>query len=177
MDLKTMSTVYIAPEVIACHIRRFLDSLQLLSLTVEEVAAHASMQATADEACELRDNIKHLWNHSYLYQFSPAILLEFIASHIKYEALQTIYRMILKNYHIGRSIPKLISHERNVYNKAIYSQCVETVRYLADGDTARFAEKAAEMFQYTHQLIIAECKRLGYWDAAAQVYDGSVLWK
>lgn len=26
-------------------------------------------------------------------------------------------------------------------------------------------------------MIIAECKKLGYWEIAEQVYDGSALWQ
>ncbi|MCH1980980.1 GntR family transcriptional regulator [Ruminococcus sp. OA3] len=177
MDLEAMSKIYIEPELIARHIRRYLDSLQMLSLTIEGVAAHAAAQVTAEEACSLCDSLEDVWNHAYLYQLSPVILLEFLVAHIQYDALQTIYEVILKNYHIGRSIPKLISHKKNRNNYEIHKQCLEAARILTKGDSVCFARKASEMFQHTNQLIITECKRLEYWEAAVQVYDGSVLWK
>ena len=45
MDLSDLKKIQITPESIACHVRRYLDSLDLLSLTVEQVAVHAAAQA------------------------------------------------------------------------------------------------------------------------------------
>lgn len=177
MNLDTMSRIQIDSNLISCHIRRYLDNLQLLSLTIEGVAAHAAVDVTQIQAYELRDKIEKLWNDSYLYQLSPVVLLEFLVMHIRYDALQAIYKVILKNYHLGRSIPNLIRHKKNEHNQNIYKQCIEAVDQLIEGNLGRFTEKVTKMFQMVHRLVIIECKQLHYWDAAMEVYDGTDFWK
>jgi len=177
MDPKTLSKISIDPDLISYHIRQYLDSLELLSLTIDGVAAHAASRVTIEEARQLYNKIEDLWNHSYLYQLSPIVLLEFVTDHIEYGALRAIYKVIQQNYHIGRSIPKLLRHTKNRYNHEIHQQCIQAVEALINNDPETFAKKAATMFRYTHRLIIVECKRLGYWQPAMRVYDGSLLWK
>ena len=46
-----------------------------------------------------------------------------------------------------------------------------------EGRPRDFARKATEMFDHTRELVIGECRRLGYWEAAMAVYDGDLLWK
>ncbi len=177
MDLEGLKKIHIPPELVACHVRRFMDSLELISLTIEGVAAHAAAYVTAEEARWLYHEIDFLWHGPYLYQLSPYVLLNFLVEHIHYDALKVVYRVIKNNYHIGRSIPKLINRVKNANCQTVYQQCMLAVSYLREGEPRRFARKAAEMFQYTHQLIITECKRLGYWEAAMRVYDGTALWR
>ena len=177
MDLEALKKIEIEPSLIASHLRRYLDSLELISLTIESVAVHAGSHISAAEAVQFAEDLNDLWNQAYLYQLSPVAVLEFITNHIAYDALRTIYKVLLKNYHIGRSIPGLINNGKNFYNRRIHRQCKEAVNALAEGDARQFAKQAAEMFQMTHQLIIEACKRLGCFDAAMQVYDGSKLWQ
>ena len=108
---------------------------------------------------------------------APILMLEFIVDHIQYGALKSVYGIVQKHYHIGRSIPKLVSNRKTQSSCEIFRRCIEAVNALIEGDTARFARKSSDMFQYTRLLIIAECKRLGYWEAAMQMYDGSIMWK
>ncbi len=176
-DFKKLSEIQIDPDLLSCHVRRYFDSLELLSLTVEGVAAHAAARAAVGEARRLRGQMEDLWDHSYCYQLSPIVLLEFLTGHIEYGALREIYKVIQENYHIGRSIPKLLGHVKNRYNREIYGQCIQAAEALAEGDPGAFAKEAAKMFRGTHRLIIRECKRLGYWKPAMDVYDGSILWK
>lgn len=177
MGPEALGKIPIDPDLVSYHIRQYLDSLELLSLTIDGVAAHAASRATAEEARQLRGRIEDLWEHSYLYQLSPIVLLEFLTAHIEYGALRAIYKVIQENYHIGRSAPGLLSHTKNRYNREIHEQCMQAAEALASNDSGAFAKKAAKMFRYTHQLIIGECKRLGYWQPAMRVYDGSLLWK
>lgn len=165
------------PTLIAVHVRRFLDSLELLSLTVEGIADHAANQVRPGEARALYDKLEELWTEAYLYQLSPIVLLDFLTEHIRYDALRAIYKVLRENYHIGRSIPKLVNRKKTPVSAALHRQCLDAVGLLEQGETRAFARKAAEMFQTTHRLVIDECKRLGYWDAAMRVYDGTLLWK
>lgn len=177
MDLQAMSRIQIDADLIACHLRRYLDSLELISLTVEGVAAHAGEGITSQKARQFSKDLEELWEHAYLYQLSPVAILEFITNHIQYDALRTIYGVLLKNYHIGRSIPKLINHKKNSHNRMIHSQCKAAVDALIEGDSDQFASQAAEMFQKTQCLIVEECRALGYLASAMEVYDGTTLWK
>ena len=36
---------------------------------------------------------------------------------------------------------------------------------------------AMALFPQVQDLVASECKRLGYWDAAMEVYDGAALWR
>lgn len=177
LDLAAMSRIQIDPDLIACHIRRYLDSLELLSLTVGGVAAHAAASVTPEEAVRLRAEMEEVWEHNYLYQLSPIVLLEFLTEHIQYKSLQAIYRVILNNYHIGRSIPKLIHHSKDGPNRKIYKECLEAADLLKKGDSCLFSGKAAALFQDIHRLVLEECRRLGYYEAAMAAYDGSLFWK
>ena len=125
----------------------------------------------------LRDQMEDLWTHAYLYHLSPIVLLEFLTEHIKRGALRAIYKVIQENYHIGRSVPKLLRHSKNRYNREIQRQCVRAAEALINNDPDAFAKETAKMFHDTRYFIIGECKRLKYWQPAMRVYDGSLLWK
>ncbi len=177
MDLEGLKKIHIAPELIASHVRRWLDCLELISLTVEGVAFHGAGRASGEEAARLRGELEKLWNDAYLYQVSPYVLLDFIVDHIEYDMLRAVYDVMRQNYHIGRSIPKMVRREKTPVSRDIYNQCVEAADTLIEGDAPAFAKKAADMFHLVHRLIVEECKRLGYWKAAMEVYDGDALWK
>ena len=177
MDLEGLKKIRISPESIACHVRRYLDSLELLSLTVERVASHAAVQARPEEVEQLRKDINRQWEQPYEHQLIPRTLLDFIAEHAGYHALQSIYRMLAWNLSIGRSIPKLISPDKNPQNILIYRQCMNAADLLKSGDAERFAMAAVNVFEQIRRLIMEECRRLGYWDAAMLVYDGKSLWR
>lgn len=177
MDLAGLKNAEIAPELIGCHLRRFLDSLEVLDVTIDGVSAHAAASISTEEAGGFLMKMDRLWNEEYLYQLSPIVLLEFITEYIRYPHLKEVYRVLSKNYHIGRSIPKLVTHEKTAQNAAIHRQGLEAVECLILGDRMAFSEKASAMFRYVHELVVQECKRLGYWEIAEKVYDGAVLWR
>lgn len=177
MDLTGLKNVKIAPDLIGCHLRRFLDSLELLDFTIDKVAEHAAEWIPAEAAGALLRKMERLWNEEYLYQITPMTLLEFITDYIQYAPLKEIYRMASRNYHIGRCIPKLVTRHKSFESRAIQRQAVEAVECLIQGDGRRFSEKAAAMFGYVHGLVLRECGQLGYLEIADRVYDGSALWK
>lgn len=176
MDLESLQRIKIAPEDIARHVRRYLDSLDLLALTVEAVAAHAALNIKSDEARRLRSVIVRQDEQAYEHQLIPRTLLDFITEHIQYHALGAVYGVLARNLSIGRSIPKLVSRDKNSQNIALYRQCLAAVDTLIGGDTAGFAEAAGALFDQVRRLVSSECRRLGYWDAAMEVYDGAALW-
>lgn len=177
MDLDALQRIQIAPETIARHVRRYLDSLDLLALTVEPVAAHAAAYMEAEAVRRLRNTIVRQEAQPYAHQLIPRTLLDFITEHIPYHALQSIYAVLTRNLSIGRSIPKLVSRDKNPQNSALYRQCLAAVDTLIDGEPAGFAAAAGALFAQVQSLVAAECKRLGYWDAAMGVYDGAALWQ
>ena len=177
MDLTALKKIQIPAKMIACHLRRFLDSLELLSLTIDGVAAHAGTFTSPSDAKHLKDHLNRLWNEEYLYQLTPIVLLEFITDHIQYTALKELYQVVTDHYHIGRSIPKLVTQAKTSANLKIHQQSLDAVECLTRGDSKGFSRKACEMFLYVHRLILDECKRLGYLEIAGNVYDGTVLWK
>ena len=177
MNLDMLQKIPIDPELIACHVRRYLDTLELLSLTIQEVAAHAAAYVTPEEAKILYKKLNSQWNEPHQHQLIPRILLDFIAEHIQYDALRSIYKVIQKNYVIGRSIPKLVARDKTSIDYTIYQQCIEIATILIDGDISCFAKQSAELFHTIYDLIIKICKKLGYLEAAMQVYDGTALWK
>lgn len=177
MDLAGLKNVQIDPGLLGCHLRRFLDSLELLSLTAEGVAAHAAAAIPAEAAKAFLQKMDRLWNAAYLYQLTPMVLLEFITGYIQYPSLKEVYQVVAKNYHIGRCIPRLVTQDKTAQSRAIHAQGTEAVECLLRGDAAGFAQKASAMFRYVHGLVAQACKSLGYWEAARKVYDGTALWK
>lgn len=177
MNLEKLKEIRITPGSIACHVRRYLDSLELLSLTVERTAAHAAANVGPGDAERLHRELLRQWEQPYEHQLIPRTLLRFITDHIQYQALGAIYELLTRNFSIGRSIPKLVSPDKNAENCKLYRRCIEASAILGRGDGALFAKAAAEMFEQTRSLVAAECRRLGYWDAAARVYDGEALWR
>ena len=177
LDLAALQKIYIAPESIACHVRRYLDSLDLLTLTVKHVAAHAAPFVLPEDAGRLQLDLRRLLEQPYEHQLIPRILLDFITEHIQYDALRSIYAVLARNFSIGRSIPKLVSRNKNSLNNQIYLQCSEAVELLLSGDTGLFAKGTADVFEQIYRLVADACKRLGYWDAAMKVYDGAMLWQ
>ena len=177
MDADTLKRIEIPPEAIACHLRRYLDSLDLLALTVEQVALHAASSAQPEDGERLQAAIKRNWEQPYEHQRIPRTLLDFISEHIDYAALKDIYQVLARNLSIGRSIPKLVSREQNEMNLYIYQQCMDSCQMLLSGDREGFARAAAEMFGQIDSLVRQECRQLGYWEMAMQVYDGALLWQ
>lgn len=177
MDLAALQKIHIAPEAIACHVRRYLDSLDLLALTMERVAAHAATHIKPQDVQQLQEAILLQREQPYEHQLIPRTLLDFITKHIEYGALQSIYGILARNFSIGRSIPKLVSKDKNPQNIEIYQKCMGSTEHLLSGGAGPFAKSAAEVFGQIRQLVTTECKRLGYWNAAMQVYDGALLWR
>lgn len=177
MDLAGLQTIRLEPELFAWHLRRFLDNLELLGLTVAGVAAHAAAQIAPRDAQALIDRLQAHWQGGYLYQQTPVILLAFIQEHIAYPPLSAVYAQVLKDYQIGRSIPKLVSPERTPVNDAIHRQGMAAAQALLEGDGPAFARRAEALFADVRGRAIDACRRLGYWEAAMAVYDGDLLWR
>lgn len=177
MNREELKEFPIDPELISCHVRRFLDSLELLTLMMEGVAAHAMEHVKKEEVEELCTKLESHWSDSLLYHFFPSVLLEFITEHIQYKMLRSIYIVLRRNFRIGRSIPKLISKEKTSADYDNYAKCLTAVNNLRDGDIHCFAEEISELFQQIRGQIITACKDFGYWEAAMQVYDGTKLWQ
>ena len=177
MDLAALQKIRITPESIACHIRRYLDSLDLLALTVGRVAAHAAAYVPPKDAQRLREAIVRQWDQPYEHQLIPRTLLEFLTEHIQYDTLRSVYRVLARNLSIGRSIPKLVSRDKNPLNCGIYRRCLEAADMIILGDASRLAAVTKELFEQVQSLVASECRRLGYWDAAMGVYDGATLWQ
>ena len=176
-NVQALNSIDVDPRLIASHLRRYFECLELLSLTVEGVAYHIVDPIPAEKIQTVLQRLDEAKDYGSLYQTAPIVMLEFIVEQIPYEALQSIYSIILKNYRIGRKIPKLINSSNASRKLEIHRQCVEAANALLYGDRCAFAKQLAQMFQYTHQLIIEECKRLGYWNTVKNLYDGTQLWK
>ena len=177
MDLEALQRIQIVPDAIARHVRRYLDSLDLLALTVEPVAAHAAAYVEPGEARRLRGAILRQEEQPYEHQLIPRTLLDFITAHIQHHALGSVYGLLARNLSIGRSIPKLVSRDKNPQNGELYRQCLAAVDTLISGDTAGFAAAAGALFAQVQRLVASECRRLDYWEAAMGVYDGAALWR
>lgn len=176
-DLEGLRKIQIAPEQIAGHVRRYFDSLELVALTIEGVAEHAAFHAKPDETRRMSEIMNSQWNDPFYHQLIPLTLLEFIVNHIRYSALKSVYALLLKNYSIGRGIPKLVQKDKTPINSELYRQCMEVTDMLKEGEEKRFAAHAARIFKKIHWLVIEECKKLEYWESAMSVYDGTLLWK
>lgn len=176
-NLRALNNIHVDPQLIASHIRRYFECLELISLTAEGVAYHAAAHASYEHLQTLIQRLEEAEKYGSLYQPAPVIMLEFLTEHIPYEALQSIYTIILKNYRIGRKIPKLINRANATRKLEIHRECLDAANALLGGNQSAFAKQVAEMFKYTHRLIIEECKRLGYWKTVQEQYDGSQLWK
>lgn len=177
MDLAALQRIHITPESIACHVRRYLDSLDLLTLTVERVATHAAALVSPEDVRQLKAAISRQEEQPYEHQLIPRTLLDFITEHIQYDVLRSIYGVLSRNFSVGRSIPKLVSRSKNPQNEEIYRECTRAADLLLSGDAGMFARRTAGIFERISRYVAAECRRLGYWDAAMAVYDGTLLWK
>lgn len=177
MDLEELKKIQIPAHLIANQVRRNLDSLELLSLTIEGAAACAAPRISREELHAAEEKMDRLWNREYLYGRTPAVLLDLIIAHTGIDALNGVYTLLQRNLRIGRSIPALLDTRKTAANRSIHAQCAEAVKMLDGGDYAAFSEKAAEAFQRIYHLVIEACKGLGYYEAAMKAYDGSALWK
>lgn len=177
MDRNDIRDVHIPPRLIAYHVRRYLDTLELLALTIEGAAACAKAHITKEGLQAVKAEIDRQWNEDYLYERTPAILLDFIASHIGIDAFGAIYMFLQRDFKIGRSIPGLLDTEKITVNRQVHEQCVEAVDSLSMGDEGGFPEKCARLFDAIRHLVIGKCQSLGYYEAAMGVYDGTALWK
>ena len=172
-----LEKIQIPAHLVANQVRRYLDSLDLLALTIEGAAGCAAPRIAQADIQAVKAEIDRLWNEAYLYGRTPAVLLELIIGHTGIDALNGVYGLLQRNLRIGRSIPALLTTAKTAANREIHAQCVRAVDLLSAKDHAAFSEKTAEAFQMIHQRVIEACKRLGYYEAAMEVYDGRALWK
>lgn len=177
MDLNELKSIQIPAHLIANQVRRYLDSLELLALTIEGTAGCAAPHITHEEIQAVKAKIHRLWNEDYLYGRTPAVLLDFIIEHAEINALKSVYALLQRNLRIGRSIPALLNTAKTKANREIHAECVKAIDLLSAGNHAAFSEKTAEVFHRIYCLVISECQRLGYYEAAMGTYDGSTLWK
>lgn len=177
MDQDALKKIQIDPDLIAGHVRRFADSMELLSMTIEGIAAHTAAYVPEEEARWLADELNRCWEDRYLYQRSPSVLLDFLIKHIPYDVLRAVYGVVRRNYRIGRSIPKLIDRKKTPEDYELFQMSLETSGFLIEGDCSGYAKSMKEVFDYTQELAVSSCKSLGYWEAAMKVYDGTMLWK
>lgn len=177
MDQNDIQKVQVPPHLVAYHVRRYLDTLELLSLAIEGAASCAAPNISQPALRSVKSEIDRLWNEDYLYGRTPAILLDFITEHIGIEALGSIYALLRRNLRIGRSIPGLLTKEKTPINCKIHELCTEAVDALSAGDREAFSEKTVQAFERIYHLVLEECRRLGYYEAAMKVYDGTALWK
>lgn len=177
MDLDDLKKVQIPPYLIAYHVRRYFDSLDLMALTIEGAAACAAEHITPEDIRTAQATIDRLWNEEYLYGRTPGVLLNLITKHIGMDAFGLICELLNRNLRIGRSIPALMDIRKTVVNIEIHELGVEALDELAKGNSNGFSRKTAQLFEIIHNLVVKECKRLGYYEAAMEIYDGSALWK
>ncbi|MBS7007272.1 GntR family transcriptional regulator [Anaerostipes sp.] len=177
MDQHDIQKIHVTPHLIACHVRRYLDSLELLTLTAEGAAACAAANIARPEIETVKGKISRLWNEDYLYERSPAILLDLITEHIGIKTMGVIYSLLQRNFRIGRSIPGLLTTEKIPVNCEIHGQCIEVINILSDGNQEKFSEKIAQVYERIYFLVEEECRRLGYYEESRKVYDGTALWK
>lgn len=177
MDRDEIQKIYMPPHLVALHVRRYLDTLELLTLTIEGAAACAAAHADRQALQAAQAEADRLWNEDYLYGRTPAVLLDFITEHIGIEAFGAIYELLRRNIRIGRGIPGLLTVEKTPVNCEIHEQCAAAFRALMDEEPQEFCEKTVKAFESIHRLVIEECRRLGYYEAAMQAYDGTALWK
>ncbi len=177
MDRHEIQKIHMPPHLVALHVRRYLDTLELLTLTIEGAAACAAahagrkdLQASEAEACRL-------WNEDYLYGRTPAVLLDFITEHIGIEAFGAVYELLRRNIRIGRSIPGLLTVEKTPVNCEIHELCMAAYCALMEEDRQAISEKPVKAVKRIYHLVIGDCRRLGYSEAAMEAYDGSTLWK
>lgn len=177
MDSAGLQKIQIPSHLIANQVRRYLDSLDLLALTIEGTSACAAPHVTQEKIQAAKTKIHLLWDEEYLYGRTPAVLLDLIIEHTGIEALNAVYALLQRNLRIGRSIPGLLNTDKTDANCNIHEQCIEAVDLLCTGKYEEFSKKTAEAFQSIYHLVIRECKRLDYFEAAMGAYDGSALWK
>jgi len=177
MDGDDIRKVPVPPHLIAYHVRRYLDTLELLKLTAEGAAACAAARITPPAILAVKAEIDRLWNRDYVYGRTPAIFLDFITRHIGIDAFSVIYVLLQRNFRIGRSIPGLLTAEKTILNCDVHEQCVEAIDLLSAGNQDAFVEKSANLFAHINHLVIETCKQQGYYQAAAAVYNGAALWK
>lgn len=108
-NIDALNDIHLEPKLIASHLRRYFECLELLSLTVEGVAYHVASHISYEQIPQLMRRLDEAKKYGSLYQPAPVFLLEFLTDHISLNALRSIYTIILKNYRIGRKIPKLIN--------------------------------------------------------------------
>lgn len=177
MSQEELNKIQIPAHLVANQVRRYLDSLELLALTIEGTASCAAPHIAQSEIQTVKHKIDRLWNEEYLYGRTPAVLLDFIVEHTGIDTLNGVYALLQRNLRIGRSIPALLHTTKTAANCEIHQECVIAIDQLSAENHAAFAEKTAGVFRHIHCLVIEACKRLGYYEAAMAAYDGGALWK
>ena len=100
-NIKALNDIHVEPKLIASHLRRYFDSLELLSLTAEGVASQVAVHVSSEDIQAFIQRLDEAKNYGNLYQPAPVILLEFLTEHIPYEACGLSIRLYSKTIELA----------------------------------------------------------------------------
>lgn len=173
-DLPALDNISIPRRLIVKYSKQYLETVELLTITVRGVALHTAMAVSREQVQILLQNVKEMKDVSNLYQPAPIVILEFLTDHLPCGGMRAVYMTLLENYHIGRKIPNLVNPQNASKKLELHRRCVSAVQALLDGHSEEFAKQTAEMFYYTQQQTISEYRRLNYLEALEPYKDSQV---
>lgn len=175
-DLQALQALPIPPALIAGHVRIYLESVEFLSLTIEGVARYA---ADGIEALQMQAQVLRAEQKSEDNPYMPIsiAMLEIFIANLPRGATKQAYSIVLDYYRIGEKLPKLVCGLTRAQEIQLCDQCAAAVDALLQGERDTFAKQTAQLFTYAREYIIDQCGKLGYLQAAQELYSGAQLWK
>ncbi len=175
-DLQALQELHIPPALIAGHVRTYLESAEFLSLTIEGVARYATdgIEAPQIQALVLKAEQK---SENACYMPISIAMLECFMEHLPCGATKQAYSIVLSCYRIGEKLPKLVCSLTKAQEIQLHNQYAAAIDALLQGERDAFARQTAQLFTYARQYILDRCGKLGYLQAAQELYNSAQLWK
>ena len=175
-DLQALQELRIPPALIAGHVRTYLESTEFLSLTIEGVAQYTAdcMDASQVQALALRAEKK---SENARYMPISIAMLECFIEHLPCGTTKQAYSIVLNCYRMGEKLPKLVCSLTKAQEIQLHDQYAAAIDALLQGERDVFARQTARLFTYAQQYILDRCGKLGYLQAAQELYSSAQLWK
>lgn len=153
-------------DQIAPSLRRFLDKMQLLVLTVGRAAALAMPESTQAERKALYEALRRPDESRPVKPH--ALVGRFIIAHLPCETLQILYACVYEDYFYQWGILGFQPTENELAEMRRLD--LESTAALVEDDTDSFSRLVTERIRFAYEAIVEKSRAGGYWEAVAGIY-------
>lgn len=168
MTTEQIRSLHLEPEEVALRLKRGMDQLQFLALTIKPVILYGLKKVTADELSALTVKMYQPGNDLGALLYEAGILQNFINNHIRYTALKAIYSIIHEEVGPRFGLPGIMQYAPETVSD-LRKQCAIAATLMKKNNMEAAAEKMHQFYSRCYSILEDLSKKAGYWEAAQKV--------